>query len=196
MDRRVRKTREGLFEALIELLKEKKFERITIQEIAERADVNRGTVYLHFEDKFDLLNQCIDTYLQQLNESCRPIHPDESPETSMLRTFEYLESRFEVYSVLIQGDSLPAFRLRLSALLQQGVEQQFDLRVHDVRIHREIAVQFVTTAISGLFEWWIVRSMPYPAAKMVGQLALLLQMHGFSGAEGDQPEQTPVSDRR
>lgn len=196
MDRRVRKTRERLFEALIGLLKEKNFERITLQEIAERADVNRGTVYLHFEDKFDLLNRCIETYLQQLNDSCRPANAAEAPEVSMLRTFEYLESRFEIYSVLLRGDSLPAFRVRLSELLRQGVEEQFDRSVRDERVNREIAVQFVTTAMAGLLEWWIVRSMPYPAAEMVRQLAILLQDHGLYGS-GEPPQQTrPAAERR
>ncbi len=195
MDRRVRKTRERLFEALIGLLKEKNFERITLQEIAERADVNRGTVYLHFEDKFDLLNRCIETYLQQLNDSCRPANAAEAPEVSMLRTFEYLESRFEIYSVLLRGDSLPAFRVRLSELLRQGVEEQFDRSVRDERVNREIAVQFVTTAMAGLLEWWIVRSMPYPAAEMVRQLAILLQDHGLYGS-GEPAQGTASSAER
>ncbi|CAM3450739.1 MULTISPECIES: TetR/AcrR family transcriptional regulator [Saccharibacillus] len=196
MDRRVRKTRERLFEALIGLLKEKNFERITLQEIAERADVNRGTVYLHFEDKFDLLNRCIETYLQQLNDSCRPASAAEAPEVSMLRTFEYLESRFEIYSVLLRGDSLPAFRVRLSELLRQGVEEQFDRSVRDERVNREIAVQFVTTAMAGLLEWWIVRSMPYPADEMVRQLAILLQDHGLYGSGEPAQQTSPAAEPR
>lgn len=180
MDRRVRKTRETLFDTLIQLLREKEFERITIQEIADRADVNRGTVYLHFEDKYDLLNRCIESYLVRLNDSCLPVDSSESPEVSLLRTFRYLEDSAEIYSVLVRSEGMPAFRSRLSEMLRQGVEKQFDQSVSDDRLNKEISVQFVTTAIVGLFEWWVARSMPYSAEEMVRQLMLLLGSYGLA----------------
>ena len=46
-DRRVRKTRSAIKSSFIELLNEKELEKITIQDIADRADINRGTFYLH-----------------------------------------------------------------------------------------------------------------------------------------------------
>lgn len=182
MDRRVRKTRETLFDTFIELLREKGFERITIQEIADRADVNRGTVYLHFQDKFDLLNQCIESYLHELNESCRPKNSNETPQASLLRTFEYLEQSADLYSLLVRSEGNPAFRSRLSPMLKQGVEAQFDLFVRNDRINKEIAVQFLTTAMVGLFEWWLAEGMPYSPAEMVGQLMILLEAHGLPGS--------------
>ncbi len=48
----------------------KEFDRITINDISERANVNRGTVYLHYTDKFDLLDKCIGDHLNQMIESC------------------------------------------------------------------------------------------------------------------------------
>ncbi|GJM68954.1 hypothetical protein HMSSN036_11700 [Paenibacillus macerans] len=72
MDRRIAKTRQAIMEAFVMLMGEKSFEKITIQEIADRANVNRGTVYLHFTDKYALLDQCIETYLQLLYETCLP----------------------------------------------------------------------------------------------------------------------------
>ncbi|MBS5913907.1 MAG: helix-turn-helix transcriptional regulator, partial [Paenibacillus macerans] len=55
MDRRIAKTRQAIMEAFVMLMGEKSFEKITIQEIADRANVNRGSVYLHFTDKYALL---------------------------------------------------------------------------------------------------------------------------------------------
>lgn len=60
VDRRITKSQEAIKKALIELMSEKSFDDITIQDIADRANVNRGTIYLHYLDKFDLL----DTYKQ------------------------------------------------------------------------------------------------------------------------------------
>ena len=52
VDRRVLKTQESLKKAVIELMIEKNFDDITIQDIADRANVNRGTIYLHYQDKY------------------------------------------------------------------------------------------------------------------------------------------------
>jgi AcrR family transcriptional regulator len=59
VDPRVSRTRKLLREALAALLAEKNFESVTVQDIAERATVNRATFYAHFTDKFALLDAMI-----------------------------------------------------------------------------------------------------------------------------------------
>src|SRR6266852_538940 len=56
VDPRVRRTRQLLQQALLELMQEKRFASITVHDIAERATVNRATFYAHFEDKYSLLD--------------------------------------------------------------------------------------------------------------------------------------------
>jgi AcrR family transcriptional regulator len=55
LDPRIRRTRQLLFEAFQNLLAEKSFHLITVQDIAERSTLNRATFYDHFTDKFALL---------------------------------------------------------------------------------------------------------------------------------------------
>lgn len=62
-DRRVRKTKNAIKQAFIKLLAEKELERITIQDITSLADINRGTFYLHYEDKYILLSDLEDEIL-------------------------------------------------------------------------------------------------------------------------------------
>lgn len=57
VDRRVRKTQSAIKKAFIQLLKQKDLDHITIHDITEAADINRGTFYLHYEDKYDLLEK-------------------------------------------------------------------------------------------------------------------------------------------
>ena len=56
-DRRIRKTRAVLKDSLLSLMKEKNVKNITVKELCERADINRGTFYLHYKDIFDMLEQ-------------------------------------------------------------------------------------------------------------------------------------------
>lgn len=57
-DRRIIKTRKEIINAFNTLLNEKSFSKITIAELAKKANINRGTFYLHYLDKYDLINQC------------------------------------------------------------------------------------------------------------------------------------------
>ena len=63
-DRRVRRTRHALENALISLILEKGYDAVTIEEITDRADLGRTTFYLHFRDKEELLMNAIDTMIE------------------------------------------------------------------------------------------------------------------------------------
>src|SRR5699024_7255782 len=67
-DRRVRKTKKQLRMALTTLMMEKSVGEITVREIAELADVNRGTFYAHYKDVYDLLTQLEETIFVRLEE--------------------------------------------------------------------------------------------------------------------------------
>ena len=62
LDRSSRKTRAALGKALIRLLKEKPLKSITVKELAEIADVNRATFYVHFTDIYDMYEQLIEDF--------------------------------------------------------------------------------------------------------------------------------------
>jgi AcrR family transcriptional regulator len=64
-DPRVKRTRQLIVQAFIELLAEKSFRAISVQDVAERATVNRATFYAHFEDKYALMDHFIRDGFQQ-----------------------------------------------------------------------------------------------------------------------------------
>lgn len=67
-DRRVRKTKKILRQCLVQLMKEKKIQQITVKELTDMADLNRGTFYLHYRDVFDLLEQLENEMFDEFNQ--------------------------------------------------------------------------------------------------------------------------------
>ncbi|HEX9012680.1 MAG TPA: TetR family transcriptional regulator [Anaerolineaceae bacterium] len=59
VDPRVKRTRKLINQAFVDLMNEKGFQAITVQDIADRAEVNRATFYAHYEDKYDLLDRYV-----------------------------------------------------------------------------------------------------------------------------------------
>jgi AcrR family transcriptional regulator len=75
VDRRIQRTRQVLVQAFIEIVREKGFAATSVQDITERANLNRGTFYIHFEDKYELLGTIIRERFQQLLASALPPAP-------------------------------------------------------------------------------------------------------------------------
>ena len=67
MDARVQRTRDALGDALIELMQEKPFDTITVQDVLDRAHVSRSTFYTHYSDKDDLLMSDAEEFFEALS---------------------------------------------------------------------------------------------------------------------------------
>lgn len=65
-DRRVRKSKAAIKKAFIQLLEDSQIERITIRQISDKADINRGTFYLNYDDKYALLEEMEDEQIADL----------------------------------------------------------------------------------------------------------------------------------
>lgn len=68
-DRRTRRTRQALKSAFVELILENSYDSVTILDVTNRADYNRGTFYKHFESKEALLKEIHDEFLQGIGEA-------------------------------------------------------------------------------------------------------------------------------
>jgi len=164
MDRRIEKTKKTIYCALISLMSEKDFSSITINEIANRADVNRGTIYFHFQDKYELLDKCVEAQIYQLLQDCSI----GTPETLMLNTFNYLKENSDVFKVLLENNGASAFRNHFQEMMLShfGLHGDFS-KSSSKRVSNEIRNRFIVSAVVGVLDWWITESMPYSPEEMV-----------------------------
>ncbi|OKP65920.1 TetR family transcriptional regulator [Paenibacillus sp. P3E] len=176
VDRRILKTQESLKNAVIELMMEKNFDDITIQELADRANVNRGTIYLHYQDKFDLLDQLIEIHINELGEmdawACELNWVD-----ALVPYFEYFEKNYLFFSTMLASKGTPSsFRTRLLASFMKGFQGEIDRESdRNAGLSDEVMLQYAGTAYVGVIEWWIRNGMPYPPHEMAKQVGALLE---------------------
>lgn len=180
MDRRIKKNQAAIMNALIQLVAEKDFEKITINEIAERADVNRGTIYSHYADKYDLLDKCIKAQLEHLIEICSTVDETESypSKSSLLRTLEQVEKNAHFYRNLLSNKGIPFFRNHLQEMMHRQIMEQIagnNLSLDE--LSKEILVQFLSSAIVGVIEWWFTHTMPCSAEELTEQLWSLFDLN-------------------
>ena len=68
IDRRILKSQKAIQNAFLEMLLKDGFDMITIKELTEKADISRKTFYLHYVDKYDLLNAVVNKHLEELQQ--------------------------------------------------------------------------------------------------------------------------------
>lgn len=184
MDRRIQKTRQVIMDTLVQLMSQKDFEKITINEIAEGANVNRGTVYLHFMDKYDLLNKCVESSLMKLASYCETgMAEGGSPKGSIEDTFRYLEEHAFEYKTLLNNNGATAFRNKLMDILLLSIEKQMEISSMKNMMHNDILIQFIASGAVGVVVWWITNSMPYSVKEITEQVWELLERNQLTPAE-------------
>lgn len=160
---------------------EKDFDQITIQDISDRADVSRRTIYLHYMDKFDLLDKLMEEYIDEMRALCEATDDDADYKDSGLIWFEYFESHDLFFSALLKSKGSLFFHHRfLEFFLQELRQQDNDAPNGSSRKLAEgedVDIQFLGAAIVGVVEWWFMKDKPYPPSFMARRLGALLELN-------------------
>ena len=154
VDSRVRQTRAALLSALPALMMERGYERITIQNVLERASVGRATFYAHFDSKDDLLAASVANLRTWLVEAWHAM-PDQRLGFT-LPLFEHLASHAAIYEKSIARASEVSVERHIRLMLVELVRD--DLTKRRAQRHAsalELAVQYVVGALWSIIVWWM-----------------------------------------
>lgn len=175
MDRRIRKTRQSIFEAFLQLLKKKDFEQITMVELAEVADVNRVTIYKHFSDKYDLLDKCTEAYISYFLETC----DSGTFEDLTLHAFIFLKEHRSDYQTLLGDKNTGVFHKKLCDEFRYRFNQNnLFKKSSDNSLYEEMKEEHIVTSLAGIFEWWIMASDEYsPEEAFNAYIALVTDLY-------------------
>lgn len=122
IDPRIKRTKKMFKEALISLIQEHDdIRKLTVQMIADRAELNRATFYLHYHDIHDLMEQIIEEVFEDLNQTMKSSPEDrrtmEGPQTPPAKLVSFLEHFYRnarLYNVMFENKD---FRKRVFDIL-------------------------------------------------------------------------------
>ena len=168
-DLRVRKTRAKIKKALIETINEKGFGNLTVSDITERAGINRGTFYIHYKGKQDLLNQLEENIYADI---IKLFH--ENGTISSATSYEDLnEQFFQKFSAYIYGERYciiamalvngdPMFYHKVKQILNRELLKRMDylgIKMDD-EIPREYIQEYAIGSMLNLSIYWLEKDDP------------------------------------
>jgi AcrR family transcriptional regulator len=175
VDPRIKRTRQLLQQALMDLMREKSFQAITVQDIAERATVNRVTFYAHFEDKYALLEYTMREMFRQRLRSQLPDGSLFSPENLARLILMVCELLAET------GRQCPPPHGQLEPLMEKQIKAELYEVLYawlaeassgktERRPTPEQAAMITSWAIYGAAVQWSQKEQPEPAQEFVQQV--------------------------
>lgn len=169
-DRRAQRTRKLLHKAFIELVDERGYDAITIQDIVDRANVGRTTFYLHYKSKDELLMSYHEAFLGEYRSILLHLHPLSrenllSPETPSAMTSAYRhldETRSRMRSIFYGKDG-PLILRRIRDLSAREIEANLHSAFSeaDSTIPLDLLANYLAGAQIALMQWWLEKRRPY-----------------------------------
>lgn len=179
-DLRVIKTKQTFHHALVSLLKDKPLEAISVSEICKSANVNRGTFYLHYEQKENLFEEYFKDVMKDLEDSYHgpyrnlSIQPHEI-DPSSLRIFHHVKKYSDFYKIVFSNKaSLSYYYLfydKIKILLEEVL-----LLYKDDKTNIPLYSAFHANALIGMIMKWVAEDFSYSLDYMNEQYAHFLQI--------------------
>jgi AcrR family transcriptional regulator len=199
IDRRIQRTRLALRSALLELIKEKGFEAVSVEEITERANLGRATFYLHYKDKEDLLldefreiasNRVqilseIPVSIWKSNKDSLELSDGRAPVMPLLVVFEHAAQNAELYRILLRGDSSQRVAGQIREIIAESINAIIQTRIQSdpppapMEVPVDLLAAYFSGALMGSLNWWLEQeTFPEPE-----EMARMFQHLFFPGVK-------------
>jgi AcrR family transcriptional regulator len=161
-DRRVQRTRELLQNALIELISERAYDAITIQDIVDRANIGRTTFYAHYSSKDELFLSCHEAVVSEFHFG--PLHSVSreellSPEAPprVISAFRHLLDTRALLHPIFHGKDSPLLLRRIRDRSAQEIQASLcaAFAAADSTIPFDVLANYLAGAQIALVQWWL-----------------------------------------
>lgn len=172
-DRRILKSQKAIQQAFCDILLEQGFDAVTVKDIAERADISRKTFYLHYGDKYDLLNIIVDKEMEELARICEEKKEKGFVEGTVI-WFQYFEQRRAFFAALFATESTFTFRRRLLDFMMEQLDGKLENAAPGK--NTEVLRKFMGMAVLGVIESSVLNEFDTGTREIAKQVAQLLDL--------------------
>ncbi|MFI6520956.1 TetR/AcrR family transcriptional regulator [Spirillospora sp. NPDC050679] len=190
-DRRTRRTRRALRDALVELVLERGFAAITVEDITERADVARATFYSHCRDKEDLFAAVTAELLAELDDRLRPLVAEDAVGFTgkpVLELLRHAQERRDLYRIVLRGEGdgrpLRLFVQRTAEVVAEVFRERAEVNGVRPRLTPELLARAWVGEQTAVLQWWVEHDTPPMPVEEVARMLFDLAMHGRYWASG------------
>jgi len=180
---RVLETKDKLREAFFELYEKKKIERISIKEITEIAQLNRGTFYVYYKDIYDLLEKTEDELIDELMGTISNLIPrilrDEDLDP-FLPTLEFYRRYSKILRILLGSNGDPNFIFKIKTIIKKTLREIFKKENIPPVEHMEYVMEYISSAQIGIITYWLQKDMEIPI-QTLGRMIKEIMLHGPVG---------------
>jgi AcrR family transcriptional regulator len=179
--------------ALSELIEQKGYDNIAITDITTKADINRGTFYLHYVDKYDLLEKIENEVIQELKDSIdrtnnidvvsidfvNNIYSVDEPMPFMIRVFEYIKENSAFMKAILGPKGDPKFSAKIKELIETSLFEDKLIKTfkkENMLVPQEYFISYVLSAHLGVIQQWLQSGMeksPEDMALILSKMFLL-----------------------
>ena len=160
VQKRKTSTKEDIKEALIQLLSEERFDTISISKLCKRAGINRGTFYLHYQDKYQMIDSLKSDIISQLSSYDLFEEEGDYSKRFMIAKFHILRANERLINALIKShyiDFREAIREYITSIIlsdnQKAATQHF--LEENFHIPQKYALEIFLSSVEGIISLWI-----------------------------------------
>jgi len=181
-DRRQIRTKQLIRDALLDLIPQKGLTKITVKDLTERADINRGTFYLHYKDVADLTDQLKEDIFADIPLLTSKIDPTDikvaaknnEPYEPIQRLLEFLLSHSDFLRVMLLPQGDPQLTVQLKSSMKENMLKKFDQYLGpespSPAVPADYFMAYITSANIGLLTHWMMSGNDLP----VEDIALMM----------------------
>lgn len=161
IDRRQVRTKRRIRDAFMELISEKPMEKLTIKELAERADIDRKTFYLHYDSIAGLVDELQGELLHKLEDTLGAydlFQPDFDALGFFRRINALIEEDTELHRRMITADGYRFFYDKLKRAMKGYLAERYQQRLAQSRasaVKRDLYAEYVTSGIVAVYVEWL-----------------------------------------
>ena len=189
-DRRIRRSRQLLQRALLALLKEKRYEDISVQDILERADVARSTFYVHYADKDELLTGRHGIFAENLDQQLTAHFAQQGASAFSSRTwFYHIQAQGDILKVIAKDSAMELAMKTLRGIIHQSIQDGMQAHTQvdkDTSVPLALLEDYLADSLMTLIKWWFRDGMKKTPEQM-DNIFQQLVMPGISSMLNKQP---------